>query len=304
MRLFISWSGEDSKAIAAAFREWLPLINKDVKPYMSSEDIEKGQHWPSRLRNELSATSFGLVILTPQNKAAEWLHFEAGAIAKSVEEGQLVSILCGLKQSDIKQPLALFQNASFDRDDILRVVRAINSAAGEEATDERLLERTFEAFWPQLSNAVHPLLERIGKSKPHPPAQQLESDKILQELLLLSRQQMRILSSPEELIGREILSLLSSIMEDAEGTAARLNANERSLALALTARWDSFSGNLSRYIVLQEATTQRDNVGRELARYSRYVTEFRNRLTASDKSQAIAHIVDEIAARRKVGEQK
>ncbi|MCK1284356.1 toll/interleukin-1 receptor domain-containing protein [Bradyrhizobium sp. 44] len=77
--------------------------NQTIIPYMSSEDIEKGTHWSSSIRHELDSTSFGILILTPENTESPWLHFEAGAIAKSVIDGRVAPILFGLKPSDIAQ---------------------------------------------------------------------------------------------------------------------------------------------------------------------------------------------------------
>jgi hypothetical protein len=44
MDIFISWSKDRSKAIAAALNEWLPhVIQRSVKPWMSASDIDPGQ---------------------------------------------------------------------------------------------------------------------------------------------------------------------------------------------------------------------------------------------------------------------
>ena len=92
MKLFVSWSQDISRQIAQDFREWLPLINQTIEPFMSEEDTDKGAHWSSTIRRELEQSAFGIVILTAENIESTWLHFEAGAIAKSVEEGRVVPI--------------------------------------------------------------------------------------------------------------------------------------------------------------------------------------------------------------------
>jgi hypothetical protein len=42
--LFICWS-KNSKGIAQIFHDMLQKINNFIKPYMSSEDINKGKNW-------------------------------------------------------------------------------------------------------------------------------------------------------------------------------------------------------------------------------------------------------------------
>ena len=41
MKVFIGWSGDESRLIAEALREWLPLIIQAIKPWMSEETLIK-----------------------------------------------------------------------------------------------------------------------------------------------------------------------------------------------------------------------------------------------------------------------
>ena len=42
MHVFVSWSGELSKSLAGAIRDWLPTMLQNVEPYFTPADIEKG----------------------------------------------------------------------------------------------------------------------------------------------------------------------------------------------------------------------------------------------------------------------
>lgn len=42
MRVFVSWSGERSREVAKAFRDWLPLVLHYAEPWVSDADIEAG----------------------------------------------------------------------------------------------------------------------------------------------------------------------------------------------------------------------------------------------------------------------
>ena len=248
MKLFVSWSQDISRQIAQVFREWLPLVNQTIEPFMSEEDTDKGAHWSSTIRRELEQSAFGIVILTAENITSTWLHFEAGAIAKSVEEGRVVPILFGLKHSDVQQPLSMFQSALFEKQDIFRVVKSINGAAGANAREERQLETVFESFWPRLDEDIKPKLAQLRSTPPRDQQQKLEQDRILEELLLLGRQQSRALSNPAGLVGEEILALLLRLTHEPDGAAIRLVHKERDLVLALCGRWGKLEHELNSYL--------------------------------------------------------
>lgn len=83
MKVFLSWSGESSHAIAEKLHKWLPMVIQKIEPYISTE-IEKGTRWASDIASELEVCAFGIACVTQENKDAPWLLFEAGALSKSV----------------------------------------------------------------------------------------------------------------------------------------------------------------------------------------------------------------------------
>jgi hypothetical protein len=82
MKIFLSWSGARSKAVAEAFYDWLPAIIPAVIPFYSSK-MEKGLNWNNELDAELKGTDYGIVFLTPNNLNSTWIHYEVGSLAKS-----------------------------------------------------------------------------------------------------------------------------------------------------------------------------------------------------------------------------
>jgi hypothetical protein len=81
MKVFISWSGQKSRDVASALRDWLPLVINSVEPFMSSRDISAGARWQVEIARQLDTTDFGIVCVTRENQASKWLNFEAGALA-------------------------------------------------------------------------------------------------------------------------------------------------------------------------------------------------------------------------------
>jgi hypothetical protein len=82
MDVFISWSGERSRAAAEALRSWLPKIINAIKPWLSSEDIDKGSRWGTDVASRLETAKAGIICLTPGNLHSDWILFEAGATIK------------------------------------------------------------------------------------------------------------------------------------------------------------------------------------------------------------------------------
>lgn len=85
MKIFISWSGSMSQAIAEALHDWLPRVIQAVQPWLSSTNIDKGARWSDDIAAQLEETKFGLICLTRENLEAPWILFEAGALSKTLD---------------------------------------------------------------------------------------------------------------------------------------------------------------------------------------------------------------------------
>lgn len=153
MKVFLSWSGGRSKALAEALRTWLKDVLQDVEPWMSYRDISAGSLWFDQLNRELDATSFGVVCLTAENIKAPWLLFEAGALSKSVETARVVPYCLGVDPTTIPPPLALFQGVRADKEGTQRLLHSINSCVVNKLPDDRL-QKAFERWWGDLEKAL------------------------------------------------------------------------------------------------------------------------------------------------------
>lgn len=158
MRVFISWSKPTSLQLAMLLREWLPEVIQQVTPWVSSEDIAKGKRWSGEIAGQLEATGQGLLCVTKDNVSEPWLNFEAGALAKSVEDARVTPLLLGLKPRELVGPLAEFQAAeATDRADMRRLMESLNEVCAAPLTPE-LLGRAFDRAWPDYERRVNGLL--------------------------------------------------------------------------------------------------------------------------------------------------
>lgn len=155
LKVFLSWSGEPSHAVARALRDWLPSILPFVQPWISSKDIEKGKRGVAEIASQLNSTAFGIICVVPGNQAAPWLNFEAGALSKSVDnEGRVAPLLVQLDRGEISGgPLADFQMTVFEKEDMKRLIQDINKNA-ETPLDAERLNFNFNQGWPDLAAKV------------------------------------------------------------------------------------------------------------------------------------------------------
>lgn len=147
MRVFVSWSGGPSHHLGRILHEWLPDIMQQVEPWLSSEDIGKGSRWNPELTSMLDDTKQGIICVTRDNMASPWLNFEAGALARSLQESKVRPVLLDLLPTDLTGPLSQFQVTEVrDKSDMLKLVRSINVDCARPLDDARL-QRAFDHYW-------------------------------------------------------------------------------------------------------------------------------------------------------------
>lgn len=148
--LFLCWSGQRSKQVAEALKQYFERIFRDLKwtesharVAMSETLIAKGAPWSPQLLKDLRNARAGIVCLTPENRGSAWLHFEGGAIATHQLNGQdgpptsedspntLFGFLFTFDNTQIDGPLSLFQSTIYrrdysrDRDELARLTWAV-----------------------------------------------------------------------------------------------------------------------------------------------------------------------------------
>ena len=167
MQIFISWSGDTSKAVAAAVRDWLRKVIRSTTPWMSDKDVEGGVRWTDSLTTNLSRSKFGIICLTQENLTAPWLHFEAGAVAKTLQDAYVCPYLFGVESARVSGPLSHFQSCRADRDGTWRLLRTINfhPALAERLTEPDLKE-TFDVWWPRLEQSLAAIAIPAGGAEP------------------------------------------------------------------------------------------------------------------------------------------
>jgi hypothetical protein len=172
MKVFICWSGRDSRKVAEALR---PLLRK-VFPGIKVEDSfheEPGELWLPRLIRKLERTHFGVLCMTPANLDSAWVLFEAGVLSMTTtvrDRKRLCPYLLGVESGDLPSPLGMFQTADADyagtRKLLYTIARARASVAGRGSRGlSREQKEAFERGWAAFDARLAELKERLEPRK-------------------------------------------------------------------------------------------------------------------------------------------
>lgn len=161
MKVFISWSGDRSQAMAQGIYTWLPKVIESVEPWLSTSDIEIGSCWEDDMAVQLEKTDFGIICFTAENLDSNWIHYEAGALSKALQKAHVCPYILDIEPEDIKSPLKRFQATKADKEGTRRLINTINRAQGAASLPEPRISDLFEAFWPRLEQSL-----RLARKQP------------------------------------------------------------------------------------------------------------------------------------------
>ena len=198
MKIFISFSGARSHAVAEALRDWLPRVIQQIVPFLSERDIDKGARWGDKLARELADTHFGIICVTSDDSNSPWINYEAGALSKAVEQAHVAPFLFDIEKRQVGYPLAQFQMVSNSYLEVNGLLKSINGLCSSPLPGE-ILNDQFRMWWPDLEKKMVKIAQDplIAPTQDSPPKSESE---VLDEILNLSRRQDRVLA--EILMGR------------------------------------------------------------------------------------------------------
>lgn len=220
MKVFISWSGNKSHHVALVFRDWLPSVIQSIKPYVSSEDIDKGARWSTDIATELENSTFGILCVTKDNINAPWLSFEAGALSKTMDKSFVSPFLFDIKRSEVDGPILQFQSTIFQKEDIHKLLKSLNKACGKASIPEAMLNKAFEVWYPTLEEELNKIkgiqdeTEVTDSPKDLSPAY----SEILEEILDLSRNNQKLLRTTDPKLYESLEQLKLLAQEQIERT--------------------------------------------------------------------------------------
>lgn len=212
MKIFISWSGTRSKAVATAVDGWLRKVIQAVEPWMST-DIQKGRRWGPEIAAQLEESKIGILCLTKENLKEPWLLFEAGALSKT-KDAHVCTLLLDIVPADVELPLGMFQHTTFDKTEMFALTRTINEklpTTGAKVLPDGVLTSSFDTYWPDINEKLSAIVKQpvAGAIAPR------KDRDILEEILEILRNQQR------SRVESDVFTFLNADVAKPTGAASR-----------------------------------------------------------------------------------
>lgn len=189
MKVFISWSGDRSRAVARLLREFIPTILQAAQVYTSEDDVRAGERWSEDIAQTIKSADVAIACITSDNLDSPWLSFEAGVHISQAKP--FIPLLVDISPVDLKGPFIAFQAMTLTRSDMHRLIRSLNDRL-QKPLKEEFVDKLFDRLWPEFEEMVitlPPSRQNDTFDKGSGSSTLRRSDReILEELLTLVRQ--------------------------------------------------------------------------------------------------------------------
>lgn len=171
--MFISWSGERSKAAAKLLREWLTKLIPTLEPWMSDIDIAPGTRWAKRIYDKIRESRFAIICVTRDNSNSPWLMFESGELSRTLAPASVSadgtttsgdgSIGASVGQTYLDVPVCPFL-VDFDGFELTGPLAQFQVCHADEQGVRKLVNSLCELLDPQTRSNLFPFVEfNFGK---------------------------------------------------------------------------------------------------------------------------------------------
>lgn len=183
MQVFISWSGEQTKALGHSLKEFIDTtFAGHVQSFLSDANIAPGERFNDVINDNLGSSTIGILLLTRANMTEPWILFEAGALAGKTGRGSVVPLLVDLDRGDLRPPLSQFNNVIGSVEvDLRKLCARLNAELGGKIPSGSF-DLLFAEAWPKLANAIATAQTLTPENTPLPESRSAED--MLNEILL------------------------------------------------------------------------------------------------------------------------
>lgn len=146
-QVFISWSGSLSRKIAEYLHsDFFNYAN--LKPWISSHDVNAGNPWFEETSDALNNSSYGVVCLTPGVSKKPWINFEIGWLYSKLNNCKIITF-----GEEIDNPLACLQRRNGYKKEIwYELLRTM--IPEEDRADDEIWDRVNRKF-PEIEKLLN-----------------------------------------------------------------------------------------------------------------------------------------------------
>ncbi|WP_415942497.1 TIR domain-containing protein [Streptomyces sp. 067-1] len=197
MKIFISWSGETAQKCAEVLGRELEHLHPEMKTFVSSLGIVKGQRSMESIAAQLRDADVGIMCLTRENQRKQWINYEAGALSRRTDEDKAYvhPFLIDMPPEEISGPLKQFQATdSSVRREVFSMIQSLHDECVNPYSPEAL-RRAFGHFWDRVVRDLQDIKKRMPRTET--PVRTTPED-LFGELVDLVRDQSRRIGALEE----------------------------------------------------------------------------------------------------------
>ncbi len=121
-----------------------------------------------------------------------------------------------IKRSEVDGPILQFQSTIFEKEDIQKLVKTLNKACGENGLSDERLGKAFDVWYPTLENDLKAIKGQADETTEPDNGHHddgSENQKILEEILELSRSNQKLIRNPDGSFGSQLEETRQTVRE-------------------------------------------------------------------------------------------
>lgn len=152
MKIFLNWSGEESRRVADLLREWLPELFDSVEPWMAADTFGRNNRWLEANSGGFDQAAMIVACITRANIHSDWSSLDPSSFEYSVADipPQLVLLASPDVNLETFRPIKHPYNVlELGHDGLEILVQQINGLTDRPVQNDVLIDR-FAAMWPRF----------------------------------------------------------------------------------------------------------------------------------------------------------
>ena len=163
-RIFVSWSGDNSKQIAKQLKLTLEdgiFKDTDLECFVSDTDISSGDDWWNKIKTELKECSMGIVCITKENLKAPWIYYESGAMV--AHDIKVIPLLfnCSFKLLNDTPIHSKNMVDFYNQDKFLKMIKDINKELSILSIPDSSLDAISTVQYNIMIDKLSPIFKKL-----------------------------------------------------------------------------------------------------------------------------------------------